>query len=255
MTRWATKDLAGRALKHFEYIGVKPKVITMKAYDNGNMLCNDILNLDQYKMLISTLGEDIASANYNQEPIDLKGCLYSNLMEYDTLPTNIKMIENYTDTADEGADYLCSIDYAVGADNKAYILNIIYTKESMDTTEQKVAEMITNDNVNWVRIESNNGGRGFSRNVERICRTLNNSKSIFRPFHQSANKKSRILTGSTGVMQNIYFPKGWNMRHREFYNDVISYQREGKNKHDDCADTLTGIYETLSKRYQNKGWN
>ena len=98
---------------------------------------------------------------------------------------------------------------------------------------QKCAEMITKDNVNFARIESNNGGRGFSRNVERIAKTeYNNSITIFKPFHQSANKVARILTGSTGVMRNVYFPKGWKLMWREFYEELQGYQREGKNKHD-----------------------
>ena len=127
-----------------------------------------------------------------------------------------------------------------------------YTKEAMEYTETKTAEMITKDNVNWVRIESNNGGRGFSRNVERICRDLGNRHSLFKPFHQSDNKISRILTGSTGVMQNVYFPKGWKQLYRDFYNDVTTYQREGKNAHDDAPDCLTGVYENLFKRYMKK---
>ena len=39
--------------------------------------------------------------------------LYSELQTYDELPKNIESIDSYTDTADEGADYLCSIIYDV----------------------------------------------------------------------------------------------------------------------------------------------
>ena len=251
MTRWNSKDLAGRILNYVQDKGLSYTHINLKAYDNGKMLCEDIFSYDDYLNAMDMMGEDIFSANYQQIPIDLKGALYSNLLEYDNLP-DIKAIENYTDTADTGADFLCSINYAVGVDNKAYILDILYTKESMEYTESKTAEMITKDNVNWVRIESNNGGRGFSRNVERICRDLGNRHSLFKPFHQSDNKISRILTGSTGVMQNVYFPKGWKQLYRDFYNDVTTYQREGKNAHDDAPDCLTGVYENLFKRYMKK---
>ena len=252
MTRWSSKDLAGRILKYVKENNISYHHINFKANDNSKMLCDSIFSYDDYTKARDLMGQDIFSANYQQEPIDLKGALYSNLLEYDTLP-DIKAIENYTDTADTGADFLCSINYAVGVDNKAYILDILYTKESMEYTETKTAEMITKDNVNWVRIESNNGGRGFSRNVERICRDLGNRHSLFKPFHQSDNKISRILTGSTGVMQNVYFPKGWKQLYRDFYNDVTTYQREGKNAHDDAPDCLTGVYENLSKRYLRKG--
>ena len=46
----------------------------------------------------------------------------------------------------------------------AYILDVIYTKESMETTENKVAKQFTDYNVSIAHIESNNGGRGFARN-------------------------------------------------------------------------------------------
>lgn len=252
MTRWATKDLCGRAIEHFENIGLKVRKISLKAYDNNRLLCPDILDYKQYNILKESIGENIFNANYNQEPIDLKGVLYTHLMEYDILPDNISSIDNYTDTADTGNDYLCSINYAVSG-KEAYILDVIYTKEGMDITEQKVAEMLKNDNVNYCRIESNNGGRGFSRNVDRLSKNIGNNHTVFKPFHQSANKNTRILTGSTGVMKNIYFPKNWKNKFPEFYKDVTTYQREGKNKNDDAQDTLTGIYEMISKKVVRSG--
>lgn len=253
MTRWATKDLCGRAINHFREIGINPVILTMKALEDNNMLCEEVLNRQQYNILEGTLGQDILSANYNQIPIDLKGVLYTYFMEYEELPTTIKAVENYTDTADTGSDYLCSINYAVGIDNKAYILDILFTKKPMEITEEETAKMLTKDNVNYARVESNNGGRGFSRNVERICKKeLGNRHTMFKPFTQKNNKISRILTGATGVMQNIYFPKGWQYKYKEFYNSISVYQREGKNKHDDDADTLTGVYEMLFKNYIKK---
>lgn len=252
MTRWASKDLAGRAKEHFEDIGVEIQEICMKAYDGDKMLCDDILNKEQYNMLIETLGEDIAEANYNQSPIDLKGCLYSDLKTYSKLPENIRAIENYTDTADTGEDYLCSIDYVVDEEGDAYILDVVYTQEAMEITEPLVAEMITKDAVNFCRIESNNGGRGFCRNVKKEAQQLGNKRTVFKPFTQRGNKISRILTASTSVMNRIYFPEGWHKTYKEFYRDVTQYQRQGKNKHDDSVDVLSGIIEVLESKYNKK---
>lgn len=253
MTRWRTKDLAGRIIDMLEEEGAKYTHINFKAKNGDKMLCEDIFSLKDYSKAMKIMSEDTFKANYQQEPMDLKGALYQYFLEYDEIPKDIRAIENYTDTADEGADSLCSINYAVGQDGNAYILDVLFTKESMETTEKKCAEMITKDNVNFARIESNNGGRGFSRNVERIAKTeYNNSITIFKPFHQSANKVARILTGSTGVMRNVYFPKGWKLMWREFYEELQGYQREGKNKHDDAPDALTGVYEILEKKYKKK---
>ncbi|WP_278972987.1 phage terminase large subunit [Peptostreptococcus anaerobius] len=247
MTRWASDDLAGRALEELKELDFKTKHITMKAMqDDGTMLCDEILSKKSYELKTKAMGEDIASANYQQEPIDLKGALYK-LKTYDKLP-KFKYIYNYTDTADKGEDFLCSIDYGVSFDNEAYLIDVLYTKEDMEITEKAQAKMMVKDKVNKSRIESNNGGGVYARNVERIMNIdLGTNHTVVETFHQSANKQARILSNSSWVNQHIYVPDTWRNKWPEFARDVAKYQREGKNKHDDCADCLTGIAETLSK--------
>lgn len=81
MTRWSTKDPCGRLITLFQEQGRKYRLITKKAFDSktGKMLNPMILNKRQYGLLIQTIGEDIVEANYNQTPIDLKGCLYKTI--------------------------------------------------------------------------------------------------------------------------------------------------------------------------------
>ena len=253
MTRWSSKDLAGKILEYVKENNISYSHINFKAeQEDGTMLCPSIFDKKASERAKQLMGEDIYEANYNQTPIDMKGCLYSNLQTYSELPTVLEIC-NYTDTADEGTDYLCSINYAICSDDKAYILDIIYTQDAMEITEPLVAGMLTKDDVNYAVIESNNGGKGFARNVERICRENNNNHTMFRRFTQTKNKVSRILTGATGVMQNVVFPEDWKSMYPKFYKDVTQFQRLGKNKHDDCVDVLTGIYEQLRKR-NNSGW-
>lgn len=253
MTRWNSKDLAGKILEYVEENNISYSHINFKAeQEDGTMLCPSIFDKKASDRAKQLMGEDIYEANYNQTPIDMKGCLYSNLQTYSELPTVLEIC-NYTDTADEGTDYLCSINYAICSDDKAYILDVIYTQDAMEITEPLVAGMLTKDDVNYAVIESNNGGKGFARNVERICRENNNNHTMFKRFTQTKNKVSRILTGATGVMQNVVFPEDWKSMYPKFYKDVTQFQRLGKNKVDDCVDVLTGIYEQLRKR-TNSGW-
>ena len=253
MTRWSSKDLAGKILEYVKENNISYSHINFKAeQEDGTMLCPSIFDKKASERAKQLMGEDIYEANYNQTPIDMKGCLYSNLQTYSELPTVLEIC-NYTDTADKGTDYLCSINYAICSDDKAYILDIIYTQDAMEITEPLVAGMLTKDDVNYAVIESNNGGKGFARNVERICRENNNNHTMFKRFTQTKNKVSRILTGATGVMQNVIFPEDWKSMYPKFYKDVTQFQRLGKNKHDDCVDVLTGIYEQLRKR-NNSGW-
>ena len=260
MTRWSSGDLAGRALEYYKEEGKKVKHITKKALqDDGTMLCDEVLNYKAYKSIIRAMGPEIASANYQQEPIDLKGRLYNSIKTYETLPkdTNGNLlfttIKNYTDTADTGSDYLCSINYGV-YEKEAYVLDIIYTKEPMEVTEPLLANSLYDYRVNEADIESNNGGRGFARSVERILKEkYKSNKTKINWFHQSKNKQARILSNSTWVMDHIYFPKNWMDRWPEFAKAILNYQKEGKNKNDDGPDTLSGIAEknNNAKRF---GW-
>ena len=252
MTRWASDDLAGKVLE--EMADRKIKHISMKALqDDGTMLCDEVLSRKSYENKIKTMGADIASANYQQEPIDLKGRLYSSFKTYTSLPKDsngnllFTAIKNYTDTADKGEDYLCSINYGV-YDKEAYILDVLYTQKDMSVTENETAKMLYQGNVNKADIESNNGGEGFARNVKRILKEkFGSNKTVIKPFHQSKNKEARILSNSTWVMEHIYFPSNWKDRWPEYYNAMIKYQREGKNKHDDAPDATTGIAEMINK--------
>ncbi len=252
MTRWASDDLAGRALEHFKEAGAKVRHICMKALLNPEtheMLCPEVLSYKSYQGKIKAMGADIASANYQQEPIDLKGKLYTSFKTYSGELPEFKEIRNYTDTADTGEDYLCSIDYGVTFANEAYVLDVLYTKEPMEVTEPATAKMLYEDGVDVSKIESNNGGRSFARNVERILQEeFDSNHTTIKWFHQSKNKQARIYSNSSWVMQHIYYPKDWKNRWPEYYNAMNRYQREGQNKHDDAPDATTGIAENCGKK-------
>lgn len=247
MTRWASDDLAGKALEHFKNIGMKVRHINMKAIqDDGTMLCEEILSYKSAMNKKATMGADIFSANYNQEPIDIKGRLYSSFKTYSGKLPLFKAIKNYTDTADTGEDYLCSIVYGQTFADEAYILDVIYTKEPMEETEPAVAKQLYDYKVNDADIESNNGGRGFGRNITRILwDEYHSNRTYINPFTQSKNKIARILSNATWVMQHIYYPEDWKNRWPDYYEAMNKYQREGKNKHDDAPDATTGIAEMI----------
>lgn len=253
MTRWHSDDLAGKALAHYTETGAKVRHISYKALqEDGSMLCDEILSKRSYNAKIKAMGIDIASANYQQEPIDIKGRLYTSFKTYDDIPRDknghplFTSIRNYTDTADTGDDYLCSINYGV-YNGEAYILDVLYTKDGMEITEPATAKMLYEGKVNVADIESNNGGRGFARNVETELKNRYRSNYCkINTFFQSKNKHSRILSNSTWVMNHIYFPVNWKDRFPEYYEAMSRYQKEGKNAHDDAPDATTGIAEKIN---------
>lgn len=249
MTRWASDDLAGRALEHYKERGIQVRHVNMKALideKTHSMLCPEVLSYESYMDKVAAMGVDIAAANYQQEPIDQKGRLYTHFKTYAGKLPLFKAIKNYTDTADTGDDYLCSIVYGVTFSNQAYVLDIIYTEKSMEYTEPEVAKQLYNFEVNVADIESNNGGRGFARNVQRIMQDVYNSnKTTIHPFTQHKNKIARILSNATWVMENILFPEDWKYKWPDYYKSMVKYQRDGKNAHDDAQDATTGIAEKI----------
>ena len=180
---------------------------------------------------------------YQGNPSSKEGLLYGDgFATYTTLPKEIVRYANYTDTADMGDDYLCSVCYAVDSDGMIYVTDIVYSREPMEVTESLVSQMLNNSNTRVATIESNNGGRGFARVVQRLCPGVR-----VEWFHQSDNKEARILSNSATVMHSIRMPEGWNRRWNEFYNHIVTYRRLfNSNRWHDAVDVLTGIVENCS---------
>lgn len=254
-TRWSDLDICGRILAN-EQEAAEWFELRMEAYyeEIDKLLCPALLSKKRYLSLRRNVDENIFFANYHQKTLNAEGRLYKTLKTYTELPKDeegnsiVESIINYTDTADEGNDYLASICGAV-YNGEVYITDVLYTKDGMEITEQQTAEMLVKNKVGLAQIESNNGGRGFARNVERLIWEKHKSRKVaIRWMHQSKNKKARILTNATYIMHHIYFPVNWHDRWPEFYKAINGYQREGKNANDDGPDALTGIAEMMEKQ-------
>lgn len=260
-TRWNEDDLIGRLEK-------KEQVITLESLDQIESIPQNAwvkINFEAIKTTPKTeldkreVGEPLWGAKhdlnklnqtrdldtehfeclYQGNPKSKEGQLYTQFSTYDALPS-LKIVKCYVDTADTGQDYLCGIVYGVGFDKKYYVLDVLYTQEPMELTEKYVPEMLIRNKVNLCDIESNNGGRGFARVVDKS--TPNNIQINW--FHQSGNKESRIFSNSALVQNNILLPKGWHNRFPLFFDHVMSYKKSfAANKHDDAADCLTGVIE------------
>lgn len=186
---------------------------------------------------------------YQGKPESSEGLLYGQFREYEQMPRMIMSKGNCTDTADEGDDFLASVNYnkvrhKFFDDEKErtylFVTDLLFTQEAMEITEKAVALMLDRDGTRIANIESNNGGRGFARKVREYITGA--CKVVW--YHQSKNKESRILTNATTVMDRIVFPIGWKQKHPEAYRVLKTYKKLFKaNKHDDLADVLTSMVE------------
>jgi predicted phage terminase large subunit-like protein len=272
-TRWHKEDLIGRIMQ-------KERVVELKAWSDLTAADKDVwyhLNLEAIKTTPPTeldpraIGEALwperhsaallkekqrldalcFEAMYQGRPSDAAGLLYGdNFQTYTSLPQPDEVVRksNYTDTADTGDDYLCSVCYTVGLDGNIYIDDVVYSREKMEVTEPLVAQMLTRCGTREATIESNNGGRGFARNIQRLAPGCSVGW-----FHQSANKESRILSNASTVLRTIRMPVDWKERWGDMAAHLMGYNRRFRtNRWHDAADVLTGIIESECNRTLRK---
>lgn len=251
MTRWSKKDIIGRIeqtddLKNW-YKFIRP------AFNNNTqeMLCNDLLSLEKYNWLKNPQNFDpvIFQANYLQEPADIKGNLYSQFLTYSKRPPKFERIINYTDVKDKGKDYFCSINAGI-LRGQAYILNVIYTNNALDTNLQdQVAKNLYNDNVNQAYFESNGAGGVIMENIrEKQFNIFGTRATKFISFHQNKNKESRLLNNASNVEYNIFYPEDWKNKFPDFYQAITTFKKTFSGQPDDGPDALTGIIEKINEK-------
>ncbi len=247
MTRWSGDDLAGRLYRSEadEWF-----TLIMPAFDGKEMLCPDILNLETYRELEETMDEMVFSGNYQQAPEDVGDYLYRPFKTYDPaeLP-RIGPISGVFDTADEGSDFLAGGVVRV-FEGKAYMLDVLYTQAHMEVTENQAAAMLDEHRATDTIVESNNGGKGWARNVERKLRSGEvtgrpNQTTAVRWYAQTANKWARIRSRATNVSLCVIMPSDWAKRWPKFYQDVTRTKKDVKPAHDDGPDFLTIIVERV----------
>lgn len=197
---------------------------------------------------IESANQFVFDTQYMQNPKPLEGLMYSKLRTYEILPMEQSIRKNYTDTADKGADFLCSVCY-VETPSGMYVTDVLYTDKSMEYTEVKTAEMLLINGTQLVKVESNNGGEGFARNVEKNVRLQGTPVALkmrFTSFFQGLNKNVRIFSHSAEVQNLIFFPSDWETRWPQFAQAVKGYRKVGRNAHDDAPDVLTGMVENFT---------
>lgn len=250
MQRWATNDLSGRIINLY---GDDVSVVSYEIEDkDGNMLEPTIMSRKKFEEAKKTLDPAILKANYYQQPVDIEGRLYKGFQEWSVFP-EYSIMHNTTDVADQGLDNVCSIDWVevrTEDSSDVYINDIYYSPEKAEVTEPAVAKMITADRVNEAEFESNNGGKGYARNVERELHKLDNFATVVTWTPQTTNKEARILASSAWNARHVYMPPNWTSKYPEFASEVLSYVAGGKNPHDDGVDVLATIYERVANTYK-----
>jgi predicted phage terminase large subunit-like protein len=248
-TRWSRKDPIGRLIDPYsEEYNADMKVISIPALDNdGNSFCEEIKTTKEYHAIKKVTEEFIWESEYMQNPVEVKGLLYpidqlNRFTLEDIANKKPDGIAGFTDTADKGEDYLCS---PIGKifNGYTYITDVVFTQDGVEITEPLVAQMIIDTNCYMMKIESNNGGGSYCRNVRNLIN--GKSKCMVVDEHQSQNKETRIIMNAGYVKQYFYFRSDYEpgSDYDKFMRALTTYVKMGKNKHDDAPDAVTGLAE------------
>ena len=246
-TRWSKKDPIGRVLDSLE-AGDYEKIV-IPALIDGRSFCEGVKTTEEFLEMRRIVDDAIWEAEYMQNPIESKGLLFPEhelkrfaLNELSDDRTGA--IIGYTDTADEGTDYLASLAVAISGE-KAFLLDVVFTQDPIEVTEALVAQQIINTKQVRHVVESNSGGKSFARNVQKIIKGRSRCHITWKPTTQ--NKETRILMTSGQVKEYFHFRSDYEAgsQYDKFMRQLTSYVKMGRNQGDDAPDALTGIAEQV----------
>jgi hypothetical protein len=235
-TRWSINDVIGRNIQQKIY---DKSIIVAALNENNESFCTDVMTTEEYLTKKKRTDPSIWAAEYQQEPVDIKGRLFSDLKFISTTDLNsikdkIEGCIGYVDVADQGADYTAMAILAV-INKDFYLVDYVFNKSNTDVTLPLIVAKLNEWKVTYCRVESNSMGAMFARQIQKEVKTK------ILQVHNSTNKQTRILMNSVFIQQRINFLQSGTPENELFIENVLNYSKEGKNKNDDAPDCLAGL--------------
>lgn len=260
LTRWHPDDLAGRLLKtEDDWEVVIFPAIKEETYNPddprevGQPLWPEKHSLKKLEEIRDN-NPHIFKSLYQQDPRPAEGLLFPK--------EELKYFGDYVsrvgdesaakfavcDIADEGSDFLAFGVFYCYDKKDLYLMDVVFSQATAEKTEPQVAVMIDKYQVPESKFESNNGGKFYARNVEKMIKS--NGKVIWKAT--TKNKETRILLQSGVVKSHMYFRNDpyISREYRAFIEQLTGYMKEAKNEHDDAADMVTMAIEKISNNRQ-----
>jgi len=229
-TRWSINDVIGRNIESSIY---DKSIIIPALTVEGVSFCEDVLTTDEYLEKRKRTETSIWSAEYMQEPVDIKGRLFNQMNFTNELP-NLEGCIAYVDVADQGADFTACAVLGVSG-NEFFVVDYVFNKSNTDITIPMIASVLNKWNVTYCRVESNSMGAMFARMLQKQVKTR------ILQVANTGKKETRILMNAVWLQQRVtYYLNGTN-ESEQFIANVKSYSKEGKNKTDDAPDCLAGL--------------
>jgi predicted phage terminase large subunit-like protein len=253
-TRWTRDDLIGQNIDS----GAYDKTIMIKALnENDESFCEHVMTTDEYLEKRKKTSPHIWLAEYQQTPIDLTGRLFGSLEimnpnEFELMmdrknPNGDSIFDGfiaYLDVADMGTDFT-ALSIAGISGSEIIVCDYVFDRSNTDVTIPMVASKLEKWGVKYCRVESNSMGAIYSRQLQKQtkCRIL--------PVPNTQNKMTRIIMNSDFILNRMKFVKYDNPQSVQFIENVLSFSKEGKNKHDDAPDCLSGLSMLIQSMFAN----
>lgn len=255
-TRWGTKD----PLTYEEELsGGDPhnKFIKRPALnENGEsnyMFRKDPMTREFFEDIKARMDPVSFECIYQQHPIDREGLIFTDLKRYKELPKgNPDVIYMACDVAFSGADNL-SAPFAYQYGDDVYIVDVVFSPQGYTETEPLVSSYMTKYMPQFAKFEANNGGDFYAKDIKDAIEGIINTR-IYSERTKS-NKMYRISQFEP-IIQQFYFkdrslyPPG--SMYDRFIRELERFNINGKNKHDDAADSLAMLAE-MKRKSQNSG--
>jgi predicted phage terminase large subunit-like protein len=255
-TRWSATDVLGR-LEESRDGKYYNEIIRIAALDeNDESFCSDVHTTEYYHELRAETEDSIWAAEYMQEPYEAKGLLFpkSELKRFKLSEIQGRKPDGRiaaVDVADEGADNF-SAPFASVFGKDLFITNVLFTKDAVEITCPKLAQMVIDLKPDQMRVESNNGGKIFANDTRRLVKENDRlNRCIISSRPTTKNKSTRILMKSGWVKAHCWFldeseyEKGSD--YWWFMKGLTSYKKEGGNAHDDAPDSMTILAEFIDE--------
>lgn len=236
-TRWTKKDVIGVNTELNKY----DEQIIIPALDKNDMsFCEDVKSTSEYHQIRKEIDNIIWLAEYMQQPIEAKGLLFPKEQLRYFKPDNARKFESslaYADIADEGADSTSiPIGRNIGAD--IYITDVLFSTDTSEYTIPLAKQILNKESVNYIRVESNNVGAMYSRNLAKELKTCQVLTAV-----ATTNKHTRILMDAGFIKKYCLFlsPEYWTDDYKKFMTELTGYLKTGSVKHDDAPDSMSGL--------------
>jgi predicted phage terminase large subunit-like protein len=247
-TRWTRNDIIGRLTdESSENYNPDIKVLSIPAMTpEGKSFCEEVKTTAEYEAIKNVTSDFIWEAEFMQNPVESKGLLFPiedlnrfKMKEIDTKKSEGRI--GFTDTADKGSDFLCSLIGEKFGMN-TYIIDCVFTQDGTEITEPLVSQMLIDSKCTIMKIEANSGGESYARNVRNIIRGEKCSCQVIAES-TTTNKETRILMAGGYIKEFFYFRSDYvaGSDYDKFMRQLTNYIKIGKNKHDDAADATTGL--------------